>query len=174
MHTSETCDKAAALVARYNSDGVAPFPFERILLDERNLQITESDKLSEDVSGVIIHEDEKFIILVNSNSSDTRKYFTIARELGHYYLHRNFLEKEEIIIKSDEQEDDLMLSFEIDNSSPAREREANSFAACLIMPEDLVRKAWKALRNIEECAKVFEVSPTAMSIRLEKLGLIVS
>jgi Zn-dependent peptidase ImmA (M78 family) len=40
------------------------------------------------------------------------------------------------------------------------------------MPKDLVISAWSTLKNIEECAKIFNVSVSAMSIRLERLGLI--
>ena len=52
------------------------------------------------------------------------------------------------------------------------EKEANNFAASLIMPEALVRRAWDTVKDIEECAKIFNVSVSAMSIRLTRLGLI--
>lgn len=173
MHISKSpSEKARTLIIRYNSDGVVPFPFEKILLDERNLRIVESEKLSVEISGMIAYENGVFTILVNRNDGDARKYFTIARELGHYYLHRDFLEEENVIVKSGEQDTDLNPVPGGDGSVSLKEQQANIFAVCLIMPEKLVRKAWKTLNSIEECARLFEVSPTTMSMRLEGLGLL--
>ncbi len=53
------------------------------------------------------------------------------------------------------------------------EVEANNFAASFLMPADLVKKAWEKLKDVEECAQVFNVSIEAMTIRLSKLGLVV-
>lgn len=52
------------------------------------------------------------------------------------------------------------------------ETEANNFAASLIMPAELVKRAWEKLRDVEDCAQVFNVSVEAMSIRLSRFGLV--
>jgi Zn-dependent peptidase ImmA (M78 family) len=62
----------------------------------------------------------------------------------------------------------------------ALEREANVFAAELLMPEHAVRGAWASLvtdRHEEEeavavCAERFDVSPTAMRWRLYGFGMV--
>jgi len=60
--------------------------------------------------------------------------------------------------------------------SDRREIEANHFAACLLMPEELVELEIEKLgrdldeSDIETLAQIFEVSPIAMSIRLSALG----
>ena len=65
------------------------------------------------------------------------------------------------------------MMFRSDNAPTTEmEIEANRFAASLIMPEKWVLKAWSELENVVECAKVFNVSVSAMSIRLERLGLL--
>src|SRR5471030_505941 len=49
------------------------------------------------------------------------------------------------------------------------------FAACLLMPKVLVRQAWTAggsNQDSDELARLFGVSPRAMEIRLQDLGLL--
>ncbi len=48
-----------------------------------------TSKPDSNISGLIYKEDNKYFILVNDNYSLTRQYFTIAHELGHYFLHKN-------------------------------------------------------------------------------------
>ena len=52
------------------------------------------------------------------------------------------------------------------------EREANVFAAELLMPEPAVREAWDELEDLATCAARFDVSPTAMHWRLHSFALI--
>ena len=52
-----------------------------------------------------------------------------------------------------------------------REREANTFAAEILMPEMKVREFYELNGDIKETADAFKVSTVAMAVRLEKLGL---
>jgi len=52
------------------------------------------------------------------------------------------------------------------------EREANVFAAELLMPEPAVREVWAELGDVAACAARFDVSPTAMQWRLHSFGLV--
>ena len=52
------------------------------------------------------------------------------------------------------------------------EREANVFAAELLMPEQAVREAWAATEEVDACAARLDVSPTAMGWRLYSFGLV--
>jgi Zn-dependent peptidase ImmA (M78 family) len=56
---------------------------------------------------------------------------------------------------------------------PQAEREANSFATALLMPEIPFRRAWEALaeRGVHYVAAVFGVSVNAVAIRAQELGL---
>lgn len=174
MTIEEIYNLAEELAKKYNPRGIAPFPYDAIERDREDLKILLTDRLNEEISGAInfIKEESKFFILINKNKPDTRKNFTIAHELGHYFLHPETVKKEEAIIDADNTIDSSIL-FRLDNAEYSRiETEANNFAASLIMPEDLVRKAWDDLSDIKEIANVFKVSPSAMSIRLEKLGII--
>ena len=84
--------------------------------------------------------------------------FTIAHEIGHWVCHVVGAERPASMFcrASDLSED----------ADRGLEREANVFAAELLMPELAVRAAWKELGDISTCAARFDVSPTAMQWRL--------
>lgn len=52
-----------------------------------------------------------------------------------------------------------------------RERDANQFAASLLMPGDLVRRAVNFVGAPDTLARILEVSLQAMEIRLKDLGV---
>jgi Zn-dependent peptidase ImmA (M78 family) len=130
--------------------------------------------LGDDVSGLLSIENGKGTIGYNENEPKVRRRFTIAHELGHYELHRHkshlFLDKQ-FIYRS-----------QVSGANPvtqAMEKEANLFASIILMPTDLVRKEVDKIQidlssgqAINDLAKIFEVSATAMSVRLSNLGLI--
>lgn len=145
----------------------------RTIAKSHDIQIIEDDL--DEISGFIAKEDDVIIIGVNNKQSPVRQRFTIAHELGHYFLHglgHTFVDK--------------FTHFRNAVSSKASnpyEIEANTFAAELLMPKDLVRdKVLEILRNnpnledaeelIEHLAPIFEVSEQAMNFRLIKLGII--
>ena len=115
-------------------------------------------------SGVLAEtEDYSWSIFLKNTDSLTRQRFTIAHELGHFLLHRGqpFVDAfvaGETFYRSDE-----------DNEV---EKEANYFAACLLMPAVEVKKSWPKFSDPGELAKHFQVSEVSMTFRLKNLGLI--
>ncbi|HEY3316583.1 MAG TPA: ImmA/IrrE family metallo-endopeptidase [Bacillota bacterium] len=95
------------------------------------------------------------VIVFNSRMDRPRQRFTIAHELGHYLLHRR----------------DVGYFMCNDRSQNWREREANQFAADVLMPEDLVVATWPEVRQTKWMATFFAVSELAMGRRLGELGL---
>ena len=93
--------------------------------------------LDKKISGAIRYKKEegKFEILVNKNDVKTRQRFTIAHELGHFFLHKDFLESEElhvdIMYRTAEKETD---------EEKEREREVDYFAGALLMNRTLLEK----------------------------------
>jgi len=176
MEITKCVELAEEIRKKYNPDYVSPFPYENIEKDHDGLDIfITSDIEDSNVSGVTLYNKEKdtISIFINKNKHINRQYFTIAHELGHYFLHKDIIKTEEILIDFDRMLDGNRALFRLDEStSNMIETEANNFAAALIMPEDFVVKAWNRLDSVEETARVFNVSVSAMSIRLEKLGLI--
>lgn len=130
-------------------------------------------ELDGDVSGFILMKGKSAHIGYNKNDSKQRRRFTIAHEIAHYLLHAKdsnlFIDKTEKILYRDV------------NSSTGeilKEREANAFAASLIMPQKLIIQEVEKIKNenkesfILKLAKKFDVSVQAITIRLTNLGLI--
>ncbi len=175
MQLVEVNALAESFAARYNPEGVAPFPFENILNDRKDLVMYVAPLEDEAVSGAISFQsvEKKFTIVINECKSAARRHFTIAHELGHYFLHQDLICREEVVVDGDDSLRHNAVLYRLEGAEYSRvETEANNFAATLLMPEVLVRRAWEQLKSIEECARVFQVSATAMSIRLERVGLL--
>lgn len=126
--------------------------------------------LSDDVSGFFVMTDSGSTITYNKRNGTERKRFTIAHELGHFILHSKeqpiFIDKTPSVM------------FRNNSSSTGedfKEREANAFAASLLMPKRLIEDEISKAPNdfdkaISYLAKKFEVSQQAMSFRLSNLG----
>ena len=90
------------------------------------------DRLSPNVSGKIERDwfaDDAFVITVNASHSETRKRFTIAHEIAHFVLHRDQI--------GDGVTDDGM--YRSETLSTSVERQANQYAADILMPWNLVQ-----------------------------------
>ena len=178
MDLLEISNLEEELAKKYNSEGLVPFPYENIQKDKGDLDIFLTDFEGKDeVSGAISYDKntKRFSILINKTKPKTRQNFTIAHEIGHYFLHQETIKSKEAIIDGDSFLDGGQVLYRldtIDQSTIEVEREANNFAASLIMPKNLVEKVWNTFKDVEECARVFQVSVSAMSIRLERLKLI--
>jgi Zn-dependent peptidase ImmA (M78 family) len=126
--------------------------------------------LPNDLSGFLLHQNDEALIGVNSLHSRTRQRFTLAHEFGHYLLHPsdNFVDRKFILFRN------TLSSQAID----PREKEANEFAATLLMPERFLRKllAGEAVdledeERVSQLAKTFGVSNQALVFRLINLDL---
>lgn len=158
---------------KYNPKRVAPFPYENILEDCQDLDIFFSSLKDTEVSGATLFQDGQFSILINADKPENRQHFTLAHELGHYFLHKELLQEEGGFIDQDDQLDGNRVLYRLDSASRSElETQANRFAASLLMPRELVKDAWRSTGTIEECAKIFKVSTIAMNIRLTELELV--
>ncbi len=173
MNLKDIQTLAELLVREYNPEELSPFPFDNILKSKPDLKILRNAELESDISGIIAYQpqEQHYVILINDQKPQVRQYFTLAHELGHYFLHQKQIQ-ESPFVDSDSIAESLHLYRRDDNDSTRLEIEANHFAGCLLMPEDLVKKVWDVLPTIEDCARIFKVSSVAMSVRLNKLGLI--
>ncbi len=173
MTQDEISQLAEDLARKHNPGSIAPFPYENLMAAYADLDVHYVDLEDETVSGVTLYENGKYTILVNASKPDTRQHFTLGHELGHYFLHKDIMAAENGIVDKDVWLDVPNMLFRVDDAAKTRmEIEANAFAASLLMPEGLVRRAWEAFGSIEDCARIFKVSAIAMSIRLTRLGLV--
>lgn len=107
---------------------------------------------------IIVRGKRDFTIYLSKATSHIRDVFTIAHELGHYFLHSKL---GQIPINANRSDD-------IDET----EREANSFAAAFLMPETRVRELFAEKDgDISALANAFKVSLTAINWRCVNLGL---
>lgn len=125
--------------------------------------------LDKKISGAIRYnkKEDRFEILVNKNDVTSRQRFTIAHELGHYFLHRDFLKDEEVHVDIILYRDDS----EKDEEARKREKEVDYFAGALLMNKTLLEKL-RSENTITELAEIFNVSVSAMTVRLDILGLL--
>ena len=122
-----------------------------------------------DVSGLLKKERGEWNIYVKHTDSPRRRRFTIAHEIGHFI---SFLQdgKSKEILKDKEQVSDLAFTRAAPHSHI--EAEANAIAAYILMPEGDVRELVEKSETAEEMAKHFQVSESAMLVRLNSLGII--
>lgn len=94
----------------------------------------------------------RWLIALNSAEPRSRQRFSLGHETKHVIDHRHI---------------ELMYATQAE-----AEAVAEYFSACLWMPKRLVHKAWAAgTQSVSELARLFQVSPAAMSRRLQHLGL---
>lgn len=105
------------------------------------------------------------LITINASESYVRKRFTLAHEIGHYAL--GHLERYEHLPR------DTPAEFSASSSSPL-ERQANDFAARLLMPENMVKYliTEQGETRVEGLARRFGVSQVAMAYRLKNIGIV--
>ena len=141
------------------ADGVPVVPVDlHVILDKFGLKAYDVKFNRPDVSGAF--DRKKREIYLNSTDPKTRKKFTLAHELGHYFLH-------------DGVEQDVMFRERAASGHKDQlEKEADSFAAELLMPESVIRLYWTVAEGIQQLADIFGVSYVAMSNRLRGLGFI--
>jgi Zn-dependent peptidase ImmA (M78 family) len=129
-------------------------------------------ELDEDVAGFLLIKTDKTIhIGYNKNNGKQRIRFTIAHELGHLMLHTKetklFVDKKVLYRDSNSSTGEIL-----------QEREANAFAASLLMPKNLmiaeVEKHQHENKDkfITSLSKKFNVSEQAIAIRLTNLALL--
>jgi|SRR6188472_474447 len=128
-----------------------PVPVDSIAEDLLGLAVETHDEL--EVSGMLLPAERR--ILVRGNEPEARRRFTVAHELGHWVCQCLEGTVQPVYCRAEE--------IGTDPQAKAIEREANIFAANLLMPEPAVRAAAGENR--------FGVSDEALHWRLYNLGL---
>jgi Zn-dependent peptidase ImmA (M78 family) len=138
--------------------------------------------LEEALSGFLVHNaDGTPFIGVNVSDTPARKRFTIAHELGHYFLH----DRSEVFLDKTSGKPRIVANRDplSKEGTDVREIEANLFAAELLMPADWIIRDLERYTHIDlfgdenesvirDLATKYQVSVRAMTIRLERLGFL--
>jgi hypothetical protein len=158
--------RAGALLRRYRATfggPELPVPVEAIAEDLLGLRVGDAAEL--DCSGILLPAERR--IWVNAGEaaeSPGRRRFTIAHELGHWVC--QWLEGRWAPVYCRAVEAPAGAKY------PPEEREANVFAAELLMPDPLVRTAFAEDPSIAGLAGRFRVSQASMHWRLHNVGLV--
>lgn len=158
-----------------NSVTGPPVPVEGIA-HYCNLKVRKQRARNDDISGFILRTGKDAIIGVNASHAPVRQRFTIAHELGHYLIHTQGVDEVHVDRKFGVQYRNSLSSEGTDRD----EREANFFAAELLMPKhfieaDLAEADEMDLVDddfISRLAGKYRVSTQAMVFRLANLGFI--
>lgn len=182
---------------RYIDLSVNPF----VIAENQGLQY-EVKKLPENQLGRL--DLQKEIVTLNDlgYSYYERFRFTMAHELGHYMLHAPLIKQNGVVSFGDTDDTISDIITIADEERKRFERQANYFAACLLMPRNLVlilyrflhfqfvtqkygdplgplfynpnqRETFDSYKNVVVgMAKILNVSITAMELRLTQLNLL--
>src|SRR5690606_37539465 len=106
------------------------------------------------VSGFYDCEDNA--IYVNADEWPLRQTFTVAHEFGHSVLHKEWARSSDYRV--------LMRDADYSGSDP-HEKEANAFAAHLLVPRFMLDRYWQDM-SLEGLSKLFAVSVPMIKFRL--------
>lgn len=120
-------------------------------------------QLGEGTSGLTTRaKDGDYVIAVNRNNSHSHRRFTLAHEIKHLLDYPYAETLHERLGQGNETLRERLV-----------ERICDHFAAYLLMPSMLVKRAWTTgFQDLATLAGLFEVSEEAMHIRLGALGFI--
>lgn len=108
----------------------------------------------QNVSG--FYDCEENAIFVNKEEWPLRQTFTIAHELGHGVLHKQWAMSSEYRV---------LMRDQAYNGDEPHEKEANAFAAHLLVPRFMLDEYWQRL-SIEQLSQLFAVSVPMIKNRI--------
>lgn len=158
----------AELSKEYDFNNSSVTDYLNAIISNNNITFIEDDL--GDLSGFLEKTNERWVMTINKSDSIYRKIFTIAHELGHFFLHKD---QESSFVDGG-----YASSFARSEETKwaAIEMEANEFAGQLVMPqkkiEEILDKENKEVSRLEivTIADKLMVSQYAMAVRLSNLG----
>lgn len=135
---SEIAHIANEVLTKYVKRGGVYKVFPEIMNAE-GIKFREVHSVSNDFVGALTkgNNGQVYIMINSTIDNEGRKHFTIAHELGHYFLLHQLKQNAFYCSKSEIVEEGVW-------KDPI-EQEANYFASCLLMPEDKVYNAFLAM-----------------------------
>lgn len=109
-----------------------------------------------DVSGSTVWNGSMWLIDVNGFEPPGRQRFSLAHEFKHVvdHLHK------------------VWFYGVTPAATDLAERGADYFAGCLLIPKQHLKALFCTGRNVEELARIFGATPSAVAVRLSQVGLI--
>jgi len=131
------------------------------ILRVHGIQYEEVDDFPDTVDALIIERGNKIYAAVNALQHPHRRRFSLAHELGHYFLHRgDYGSSPTVSIDEPPSDEDL-----IPTKDPV-ESEADMFAGELLVPLGMLKP--HARKGIAELSRLFLVSEHVIGIAISK------
>ncbi len=154
--------KAKQIIVDYIGDpAVIDLPVDLAAILNQSGIVLKSAVFDDPEIGGAYDKKEK-IIYIAEGERPARQAFTVAHELGHYFLEHK--RETEVFYRHQ--------ANEFDSKDVQDEQEANWFAASLLMPEEKVKEFYKSEKDENIIAASFGVSRSAAHWRLKNLHLI--
>ena len=196
-----TRDYVEKIKERFDGELINVTPFDVFKEVERVGLKYEYSDLPAGQLGCMSLMEEKILLNKDEAENPKRLRFTMAHEYGHYVLHSDLLKSQGISSFGDDDDTITELVTVKENARWWLERQANHFAACLLMPKEIVcilyyyfhkvfvqdiygdkpgpiyynenqRETFYTYNNVVgNIAKFLNVSNQAMELRLKSLGL---
>lgn len=114
------------------------------IIEGESISLIDYHEWTEEICGRFLYIDDEPAIFYNAKHTEPMQAFTIAHELGHYFLrHLDGAETEIICIDRD------FNRLDSNDNSSEKEVEANYFASCLLMPLNLLSSVfWPFMERI--------------------------
>ena len=132
----------------------------RTIVVKNGIEYVEMDDFPEAVDALIIEEGLKVYAAVNSTHHIHRQRFSLAHELGHYFLHQGGIPEDIVSI------DNPPTGEWGEGSKDPAETEADIFAGELLVPLDMLKQHRN--KSLKELSALFVVSEHVISISLSK------
>lgn len=148
MRTNKEIEQIADdVLTQYLKKGGSYKAFEQIMAD-KNIKFREIKADSTAFVGALTKANNgQFYIMVNNSIDNSgRKNFTIAHELGHYFLSHT-LKQGSFICQNNQIVEEGIYKDPI-------EQEANHFATCFLMPEQKIKSAFLSILQYSKKAKI--------------------
>ena len=134
------------------------------LADDLGIPVHDVVSKDDDFAGSLTHSGGDYVIRTNRLHHPNRRRFTVAHELGHFFLHRDLIENSIT--------DSVKYRYKPEANRLVQDQheiEANKFAAGLLMPAHLVKQLLDEGLDVEEIARRLEVSKQALEIRMKSI-----
>ena len=139
-------------------------PVNLISIADKNGIDVYYSKLPEGVSGATRYNSstKRFQIIVDSDDNPRRRRFTLAHEIAHFFLQR------EVLSTNEEIHYDVLYR----KTYSEKEHEVDYLAGAILMEQDILKELYAINPSISELAKVFNVSESALTVRLMQLQIL--
>lgn len=125
------------------------------LIQDNNIRLDFYPFKSDKFCGLLTIDEEETTIVVNKNIPAVRRNFTIAHELGHFFLHRNLNKN------FPDRASDLLSS-----ADEVFEKQANAFASEIVLPTVVVYIMLRSKFSFNRISSVTQVSHETLRWRL--------